>query len=301
MAQVTMGATYYWRGEFSKAREVHEAAIRRYHPEDHRGHEYLWGSQSPEVSALFYVSWSLLSLGYPDQARTRSREALALAQELSHPFSQAFALLAAHRVHMVRGEYQAAAEEGEALITLASEHGFPFYVGAGTFLRASARAAQGQPQRIGEMRAVLEVLWTTGVKMGSPMMLATLAEAHRKAGQVEEGLAAVAEALEFVRKTGERDAEAELHRVKGELLLARSPSDQAAAETSFHQAIDIARRQSAKSFELRAATSLARFWLSQGRKDEARELLAPVYDWFTEGFDTRDLKDAKALLDELAS
>jgi predicted ATPase len=127
-----------------------------------------------------------------------------------------------------------------------------------------------------------------------------LAELHGKAGQAEEGLALIAEALEFVAKTGERVAEAWVHRVKGELLLAREPSDAAGAEASFREALEVARRQSAKSYELGAATSLARLWQQQGRQKEARELLAPVYDWFTEGFDTQDLKDAKQLLEQLA-
>jgi predicted ATPase len=132
------------------------------------------------------------------------------------------------------------------------------------------------------------------------MMLAFLAEAHGKAGQAEEGLALLDEAQGLVAKTGERTAEAEVHRVKGELLLARSPSDPTQAEVSFREALEVARRQSAKSFELRAATSLARLWQRQGKRDEARDLLAPVYAWFTEGFDTKDLRDAKALLEELA-
>ena len=136
--------------------------------------------------------------------------------------------------------------------------------------------------------------------MGLSWLLANLARAHRKAGQAEEALPVVAEAMEFVTKTGECMGEAELHRVKGELLLARTPSDQAGAESSFRRALDVARRQKAKSYELRAAMSLARLWQQQGRNQEARDLLAPVYGWFTEGFDTRDLKEAKALLDELA-
>ena len=131
-------------------------------------------------------------------------------------------------------------------------------------------------------------------------MAAILAEAHGKAGQASEGLALIARAEELVAKTGERVAESQIHLTKGDLLLARDPSDQAAAEASFHEALEVARRQSARSWELRAATSLARLWQEQGRSQEARELLAPIYEWFTEGFDTRDLKDAKALLAELA-
>jgi predicted ATPase len=131
-------------------------------------------------------------------------------------------------------------------------------------------------------------------------MLRYLAEARGKAGQVEEGLTVIAEAERFVTESGEHEYEAEVHRVKGELLLAQSPSNEEDAEASFQKTLDVARQQSAKLWELRAARSLARLWQQQGREDEARELLAPVYDWFTEGFDTRDLKEAKALLDELA-
>ena len=165
----------------------------------------------------------------------------------------------------------------------------------------AALADLGQLQDgIATMRAVVEALRAAGVALGYSMLLALLAEAHGKAGQVEEGLALIADAQAFVMKTGELAFDANLHRVKGELLLARSRPDRAEAEASFREALDIARGQSAKSVELRAATSLARLWQQQGRREEARELLAPVYDWFTEGFDTRDLKDAKALLDELA-
>jgi predicted ATPase len=149
------------------------------------------------------------------------------------------------------------------------------------------------------MRVILEAMRAEGTMMGSPTMLAMLAEAHGKAGEPEEGLALLDEAQGLVAKTGERTSEAEVHRVKGELLLARSPSDWNQAETTFREALEVARRQSAKSWELRAATSLARLWQRQGKRDEARDLLAPVYAWFTEGFDTKDLSDAKALLDEL--
>jgi predicted ATPase len=150
------------------------------------------------------------------------------------------------------------------------------------------------------MRAILEAMRAEGAVVGLPMVLAMLAEAHGKAGQTEEGLALLDEAQGLVAKTREREYEAEVHRLEGDLLLARSPSDEAQAQASFREALEVARRQSAKSWELRAATSLARLWQRQGKRDEARDLLAPVYAWFTEGFDTKDLRDAKALLEELA-
>jgi predicted ATPase len=204
-------------------------------------------------------------------------------------------------VHARRGEWQAALEGAEALIALSTEHGFPMFVGLGSFQRASALAQEGQPQEgIGGMGAIAEALRAGGTAVGSSGLFVGLASTHERAGQVEEGLALIAEAQEFVTKTEERAYEAEMHRLKGELILARSPSDPAGAEASFREALEVARRQSAKSYELRAATSLARLWQGQGRKEEARELLAPVYAWFTEGFDTKDLRDAKALLEELA-
>jgi predicted ATPase len=300
IAPLAMGVASLWRGGFSKAREHLEEVIRRYDPQEHRTHEYLFASMDSGVSALAYLSWTLLPLGYPDQALRRSREALALARELSHPFSEAFALFTASRVHCLRGDSQAALEVAEAVIALASEHGFPFWGGLGTSMRAAALADLGQLQEgIAGMRPAVEALRAMGSVLASLSMLAFLAEAHGEAVQADEGLAVVAEALELVTKTGQRDAEAWVHRVKGELILARSPPDQAKAEASFHKALDVARQQSAKSLELRAAMSLARLWQKQGKKEQARKLLADIYGWFTEGFDTGDLKDAKALLEEL--
>jgi predicted ATPase len=300
-AHEPMGTTSYWRGEFSRAREHLEEVLARYDREAHHIHEYFYGSGDPGVWALNYLSWVLWSLGYPDQALARNHEALALARELSHPFSEATALLGVGRTHAMRGERQAALEGAEALIALSTEHGFQYWVGIGTVGRFRALADQGKLEEgIAGMRAILEALRAGGALMGLDEILTLVAELHGKAGQAEEGLALVAEALEFVAKTGEREAEAEVHRVKGELLLAREPTDATGAEATFREALDIARGQSAKSLELRAATNLARLWQQQGRKKEARELLTPVYDWFTEGFDTQDLKDAKQLLEQLA-
>jgi predicted ATPase len=297
-AHAAMGQTACWRGELLQAREHLEEAIARYDPKELRSRGFPF---DPGVWALSNLGWTLWPLGYPEQALTRSQESLALARELSHPFTQANALLYANYLPWLRGESRAFLEGAEALIALSSEHGFLEYVGSGTFQRAMALADRGQLQEgIAGMWAILEAMRAGGTVLGSPAMLALLAEAHGKAGQTEEGLALLDEAQGLVAKTGERQFEAEVHRVKGELLLARSPSDQTQAQASFHEALEVARRQSAKSWELRAATSLARLWQRQGKRDEARDLLAPVYAWFTEGFDTKDLRDAKALLEKLA-
>jgi adenylate cyclase len=298
---MAMGETAFWRGEFLQAREHLEEVTARYDPKETRSHGFLYGYGDPGLWALVNLGWTLWPLGYPEQALTRSQESLALARELSHPFTEANALVYASYVHWLRGESRAVLEGAEALIALAGEHGFLEFVGIGTFQRATALADRGQLQEgIAGMRAILEAMRAAGLVLGLPGMLAMLAKAHGKAGQAEEGLELLDEAQGLLAKTGERTAEAEVHRVKGELLLARSPSDPAGAKASFREALEVARRQSAKSWELRAATSLARLWQSQGKRDEARDLLAPVCAWFSEGFDTNDLRDARALLEELA-
>jgi predicted ATPase len=300
VAQTSMGGNFFWHGEFSQARKQFEEVIARYDPQQHR-YPFLALSSHPGLWALLDLSAALWVLGHPEQALTRSREALALATELSDPVGEATALLYASRLHWLRGESRAHLEGTEALIVLSSEHGLLQLAGMGAFLRAVASTEQGQLREgIAAMRAFLEAMRASGVGLGLPASLAPLAEAQGKMGEAEEGLALMAEALEFMAKTGQREYEAEVHRLKGELLLVRSASNQAEAEASFRDALEVARRQDAKSWELRAATSLARLWQHQGRKQEARDLLAPIYEWFTEGFDTKDLKDAKALLDGLA-
>jgi predicted ATPase len=300
-AHVIVGEASLWRGEPLQAREHLEEVIERYDPQEYRNREYFLYFADPGPWSLFSLAWTLWHLGYPEQALTRSREALAVARELSHPFTEANALLSASGTHELRRESQAALEMAEAAIALSGEQGFLQLVGFGAAFRAGALIEQGQLQDgIAGMRAIVEAMRGEGMAAGSPMMLVRLAQAHGRAAQAEEGLALIAEAQEFVAKTGEGMFEAEIHRIKGELLFARSPSDPAEAEASFREALEVARRQSAKSWELRASMSLARLWQQQGREQGARELLAPIYDWFTEGFDTRDLKDAKALLEELA-
>jgi predicted ATPase len=240
-------------------------------------------------------------LGYPDQALTKSHEALTLAQELSHPFSLAYALDLAAMLHRLRQEGQAAQERAEAAMTLSTEQGFPLWLALGMILRGGALAEQGQgTEGIAQMRQGLAVFQATGAEVGRPYFLALLGEAYGRVGQVEEGLGVLAEALAAVEKSGERFYEAELHRLTGELLLARATADQAQAEGCLRRALDVARRQRAKSLELRAAMSLSRLWQRQGKRGEARQLLEGIYGWFTEGLDTKDWQEAQVLLDGLS-
>ena len=241
-----------------------------------------------------------------------------MAQELSHPFSLAWTFHYAARLHQFRRERQAAQERAEAMMALSSDQGFPEFLACGTILRGWALAVQGQGEEgIAQIRQGWAVWRATGAELWRPHWLALLAEAYGKVGQTEEGLALLAETLTAVDKTGERWYEAELCRLKGELTLQKfqvsgskfqvantqhpAPNTQAEAEAEacFHKAIEIARRQQAKSLELRAVMSLSRLWQNQGKKAEARQMLAEIYGWFTEGFDTADLKEGRVLLEEL--
>jgi predicted ATPase len=206
-------------------------------------------------------------------------------------------------LHQFRWEEQLVQERAEAAMTFSTEQGFPHWLALGTFLRGWALAAQGQgAEGMAQMRHGLAARRAAGAELGRPLSLALMAEVYGGMGQAEEGLALVAEALTVVNNSGERHWEAELYRLKGELLLNAEGGVRKAALTAeecFHQALAMARRQQARSFELRAALSLSRLWQQQGKRDAARELLAEVYGWFTEGFDTADLREARALLDEL--
>jgi predicted ATPase len=297
-----LGCILFFLGELPSARAHLEQSIALYDPQQHRSQAFLYGVD-PGISGLAYITWALWSLGYPDQALERGHESLTLARELAHPYSLAHALIFAARVHQLRQEGQAVQERAEAAMTLAIDQGFPYWLAFATILRGWALAEQGQREEgIAQIRQCLTAYQATGAELVRPYWLALLAEACWKVGQAEEGLRALTEALAVAHKTGEGFYEAELYRLKGELLQNVEGGMRRAewtTEACFQQALDIARRQQAKSLELRAAMSLSRLWQRQGKRAEAYTLLAPIYGWFTEGFDTADLQEAKALLDEL--
>ena len=252
------------------------------------------------VANYGYTAWTLWLLGYPEQAQQHNHQALTLAHALGHPFSQVVALLYAAMFHLLRREGPAAQACVEAELTLATEHGFPFWVAGGTMLRGWARAVQGQTtEGIADMRQGIAAWRAIGASVVLSTYLATLAEVYGHIGQLGDAQQLLSEAQTLVHTTGERYWAAEVSRLQGDVLLqARGGQTREAAEC-YHQALDIARRQQAKSLELRAAMSLARLWQQQGKQAEARALLAPLYGWFTEGFDTADLQEAKALLEAL--
>ena len=293
-------------GEFASARVHFKQGIALYDPQQHRSHAFLYGGHDPGVCCLSQEALALWFVGYPDQALKRTRDALTLAHKLAHPFSLAFALSFTAELQQRCGAVQAVREQAETVITLCSEQGFPYWLAAGMILRGWALAEQGQGEEgIAQMRQGLTAYRAVGAELDQTYYLALLAEAYGKVGQVEEGLNVLAESLAAVNKTGERFYEAELYRLKGTLTLqspVQGPQSQVEeAEACFLKAIEIARRQQAKSLELRAVMSLSRPWQQQGKREEALELLTEIYGWFTQGFDTKDLQEAKALLSELSS
>jgi predicted ATPase len=243
---------------------------------------------------------ALWLLGYPDQALRQHRAADTLAQELAHPPSLAFASMLAAIARQLRREAHAAHGQAEALISLATEQGFALFRAIGGILRGGTLTALGhRGEQSGQIRHDLAAVRETGTALWEPYFLALLAEAYAQEGQVEAGLAPLTEALAAAQATGERWGEAELYRLPGVLLLRQTGTQQEEVETWLRRALDVARRQEAKALELRTAVSLSRLWQQQGKRTEAYELLTPIYGWFTEGFDTADLQEAKALLEAL--
>jgi predicted ATPase len=297
-AHRAMGHTLFWLGEFSSARSHLEQAIARYDPQLHRSLASTYGEHAGVITRGFaaHVLWYL---GYPDRALEAMQEALSIAAELTHPWTVVMINAFAAWLRAYRREPYLVQPPAESALKLAREHELAFFVGHAMVLQGWARVQQGEGEEaIADIRRGITAYRATGAELESSYWLALLAEACATGDAVEEGLAALTEALDLVASTGVRFYHAELFRLKGEMLLKRAEPKQ--AEASFREAIRVSSNQHAKLLELRAATSLARLWRDQGKPQQARELLAPVYGWFTEGFDTRDLKEAKALLEKLA-
>jgi TOMM system kinase/cyclase fusion protein len=298
-AHRVLGTTLFRLGVPTSAYTHFTQGIALYNPQQHRASAFLYGEDTG-VSCHGYAALTLWYLGYPDQALVRSQEAVTLAQQVVHPLILSYALGMAAGFHQFRREVRFTQERAEAVITLSKDQGFPGWMAFGSMLYGWALAQQGQAQEgMAQLHQGLTAWRVTGAELSRPYFLALLAEAHGIMGQPEAELTVLTEALTHVDTTGERWYESELYRLKGELLLQQSSDYHAEAERCFQHALDIARNQQAKSLELRATTSLARLWQQQGKRAEAHQVLGDVYNWFTEGFDTADLIDAKVLLDEL--
>jgi predicted ATPase len=290
----------FHRGEFASARGHQEQGSALYDAHRPRTLTAVYG-EDPGVGCLVYGAVSLWHLGYPDQALRSIEAARRLADELSYPFNVAQTLYYGALTHLCRREAGRAQELAGALMELCREQGFALLLAGGMILHGCTLAEGGQTELgIGQMRQGLDAWKATGALSHRPYQLALLAEAQGRAGRPKEGLAALDEALAISTATGERFWEAELYRLQGDLALTRADPEPAAAEVSFRQALEVARRQQAKSLELRALVGLSRLCQRQGRAGEVRPLLAQTCGWFTEGFETRDLREAKALLEELA-
>jgi DNA-binding SARP family transcriptional activator/predicted ATPase len=289
----------FHRGELLTSRQHLEQTLALYDPKQHRAHAYVYG-QDPGVATLSHGSWILWHLGYPDQALRMSREAVTLGKDSSHPFSLAFALSYAAVLHQFCREVEAVEELAEAAVTLSTEQGFVLWLAMARVLRGWARAERGQLEEgITEMRLGLAGYRALSQYLTRPHLLTLLAGAYERAGQAAEGLALLAEALAMAEQGEVHHYTSELHRLRGDLLLSQG-EPAAQVEKHYQRALEIARLQEARSLELRAATSLCRLWQAQGKSTGGRALLAETYGWFTEGFTTADLQDARALLEQLS-
>jgi predicted ATPase len=254
----------------------------------------------PLIASLSHAGWALWFLGYPDLARQRSEEAVSLAREWGHPFVEAFALFFAAQLYVYQREVHPVSQRAEATIALSSKHGIAFWLAAGMCAMGWALVEEGRlDEGIAQHLQAQAMLQAIGAELGVLQHLPLLAEAYRKAEMVAEGLAVLDRAQALIQATGCRMDEPEVHRLRGEFLLMRGEAE-SEAEKCFLRAIKVARRQHARSWELRATTSLARLWQAQGRTDEARQTLSEILGWFTEGFDTANLREAKALLELLS-
>jgi predicted ATPase len=258
------------------------------------------------VGALGLGAWSMALLGWPDRALDRVRAAVALAHDLHDPFSLAYALFMECIVHTMRRDLMAQAKRAEEVIALSEANGFAVWLGAGRINHGQARVLGGESGAIADVFAGMGLLAETGNQGGAPDLIASLAEMYMIGGQLADARGAIETAFAVAAQTGQPGAAPNLHRLQGMIALEepadapqRSVEAETTAEEYFRRAVDVARAQGQKLAELRAATSLALLWRGQGKRAEARDLLSPLYGWFTEGFETRDLIEAKALLEEL--
>ena len=295
---VDVATAELYQGKFASSLAHYEAAHSLYEPE----RSYLLDSgfslQNPDVISLGVSSWDLWMLGWPDRALARVQEAVALARRIGHRYSLAASLVQESVIRHMRRDLAEQRERAAEAMAVSEERVYPFWFGVAATIHTAARVVDGEPEAAADLLRGLAVSGGTGNRGGAPGLMYVLGDSFLRAGQLAPARDATDGAIVLSAQTGQSFYDAELNRLRGEITLAEGgvPAD---AEALFLRARDTARAQEAMSFDLRAATSLARLWQRQGMRDDARDLLQPVYDWFTEGFDTQDLKDAKALLEEL--
>ena len=299
IAHRMVGISALYTGVFAEARAHFEQAMALYDPAEHRQLATRF-SQDARVHVLSYRSWALWFLGYPDAALVDAERALREARDIAQAATLMSTLTLVGITHLFCGCYSIASAEIDEVGALAQDKGTSFWSGFGSNNRGYLLVATGRAsEAVESISAGIATLRSTGTILRMPMSLTYLARAYADLSQFDAAWRSIGEAISIIETTMERWFEAEINRIAGEIALMPRDPDAGKAEKYFERALALARQQQAKSWELRAAMSLARLWRHQGKPQQARELLAPVYGWFTEGFDTRDLKEAKALLDEL--
>jgi predicted ATPase len=294
-----MGTSLQCTGDIAESRAHYDRALDLYDPAEHRQLATRFG-QDVGVVVLSYRAWTLWLLGYPRAALADADRALAVAREVAQAPTLMYALAHATRTYAWVGDYAAARALAEELAVLAEEKGARAWKAFSTMHRGSLLAAAGEHAKAARMIASGLDRWaSTGSTLWMPCYLENLAKAHAGLGQFDDARRRIGEAMAAVEATGATWCEAEIRRVAGEIALLSPQPDAEKAQACFERALSIARAQQAKAWELRAAISLARLWCAQGKARQARDLLAPVHGWFTEGHDTPDVQEAKALLDDL--
>ena len=310
----TMGTMEFRRANLAAARSHLEEAVTLYDP-GRSAESIHYSGHDPQVCCLGYLGVTLWYSGFPDQALHQAQAGLDYAHALNHPYTVALARIQLAWVYLLRKEGQYAQEQADATIALARKQGYPFYVAMGTMFRGGSRSSQGDDtEGMQQLSDSSDGFKAIGSGVGRLNQLIMQAGAHARAGRIQTGLDTLLEAETTIQQYGDRYLEAELYRIRGRLLAQQSAQNKSprtrrtrrgpahtheAAEQAFQTAIDITRKQQAKSLELRATRSLCRLWQSQGKQKQARQTLSSVYGWFTEGFETTDLKSARALLEEL--
>jgi adenylate cyclase len=296
-ARHALSPTTLWGGDPAAARQHAEEGTALYDRDQHRSLAFLYGGHDPGVCCYMHSALALWLLGYPRTALDRGRRGVTLARELAHPMSIANALPFLGAVQQLRGELDEVYGLADSMTELSAAHGLPQWLAVGRILSGWVQAERGHgviqlQSAVSEYRSKGSDLW----ELYFSLLLVTGLLKH---GAIEDGLRLISDGLNRADQTGSHIWNAEFHRLRGELLLGRDPADASQAEASFNRALVIARGQNAKSWELRAASSLGRLWRRQGKGDEAAQLLKGIHEWFTEGFDTADLREAKNLLDGL--
>jgi predicted ATPase len=301
IAHRIMGISLATTGDVAKGRAHFDRASTLYDPVEHRALATRFGVDTA-ASVLSFRSWTIWVLGYPEAALADADNALKIARDIGQAATLMYALAVTSHPLIHCGNYATASMQTDELIKLADEKGSPFWLAFGRMNRGSIWALTDKPSDGVQMLTnAINAYRSTGARMFLPWYLSNLSCAYSEVGQFDDARRSIGEVMTVAETTKESWCQAESHRTAGEIALKSPKPDAAKVEAYFERALAVARKQQAKSWELRAAMSLARLWRDQGKMVQARELLAPIYGWFTEGFDTRDLKEAKALLEELAS